>query len=76
MMALMRPDVLPTGDLGLIKGIVEADLDAGLAEPLITPADLIERADRWRPYRSVATRMIWQHYLARRGKDIHAIANG
>lgn len=76
MMALMRPDVLPTGDLGLIKGIVEADLDAGLAEPLITPADLIERADRWRPYRSVATRMIWQHYLARRGKDIQTIANG
>lgn len=76
MMALMRPDVLPTGDLGLIKGIVEADIDAGLAEPLITPADLIERAERWRPYRSVATRMIWQHYLARRGKDINAIANG
>lgn len=82
MMALMRPDVLPTGDLGLIKGIVEADVDAGLAEPsiapadLITPADLIERAERWRPYRSVATRMIWQHYLARRGKDIQTIANG
>lgn len=76
MMALMRPDVLPTGDLGLIKGIVEADVDAGLTEPLITPADLIERAERWRPYRSVATRMIWQHYLARRGKDIHLIANG
>jgi len=76
MMALMRPDILPTGDLGLIKGIVEADVDVGLVEPLITPADLIERAERWRPYRSVATRMIWQHYLARRGKDIHATANG
>jgi len=76
MMALMRPDVLPTGDLGLIKGIVEADVDAGFDEPLITPADLIRRANRWSPYRSVATRMIWQHYLARRGKDIHAIANG
>lgn len=76
MMALMRPDVLPTGDLGLVKGIVEADVDAGFAEPLITPVDLIERAERWRPYRSVATRMIWQHYLARRGKDIHATAIG
>jgi len=76
MMALMRPDVLPTGDLGLIKGAIEADVDAGFDEPLITPADLIRRAERWRPYRSVATRMIWQHYLARRGKDIHATANG
>ncbi len=76
MMALMRPDVLPTGDLGLIKGIVEADVDAGLDEPLVTTADMIHRAQRWRPYRSVATRMIWQHYLARRGKDIRAVAKG
>jgi len=76
MMALMRPDVLPTGDLGLVKGIVEADAQAGLTQPLITPADLIQRAEKWRPYRSVATRMIWQHYLASRGKDIHATANG
>jgi DNA-3-methyladenine glycosylase II len=76
MMALMRPDVLPTGDLGLVKGIVEADCDAGLSESLITSSDLVQRAERWRPYRSVATRMIWQHYLARRGKDIHATANG
>jgi DNA-3-methyladenine glycosylase II len=76
MMALMRPDVLPVGDLGLVKGIVEADLDAGLSTPVITPAELIERAERWRPYRSVATRMVWQHYLARRGKDIQSTAKG
>lgn len=76
MMALMRPDVLPVGDLGLVKGIVEADVDAGLSTSLNTPADLIERSERWRPYRSVATRMIWQHYLARRGKDIQSTAKG
>jgi len=76
MMALMRPDVLPVGDLGLVKGIVEADVDAGLSTSLNSTAELIERAERWRPYRSVATRMIWQHYLARRGKDIQSTAKG
>jgi len=70
-MALMRPDVLPIGDLGLVKGLAEAADEPGLDLPT-----MIERAEHWRPYRSVATRMIWQLYLIRRGKDVHKIATG
>jgi DNA-3-methyladenine glycosylase II len=70
-MALMRPDVLPTGDLGLVKGLAEAANEPGLDLPT-----MIDRAERWRPYRSVATRMIWQLYLIRRGKDVAQIATG
>ena len=70
-MALMRPDVLPTGDLGLVKGLAEAANEPGLDLPT-----MMERAERWRPYRSVATRMIWQLYLVRRGKDVTQIATG
>lgn len=65
MMALLRPDVLPVGDLALVKGIEELDdrtyEDAGA---------LLARAERWRPYRSVATRMVWQSYVRRRGRDV------
>lgn len=76
MMALLRPDVLPLGDLGLVKGLVEADTEApGRPDRSVTSA-LAVRGETWRPFRSVATRMIWQHYLVRRGKDVDEIAAG
>ncbi|NND96946.1 MAG: DNA-3-methyladenine glycosylase 2 family protein [Pirellulaceae bacterium] len=60
MMALMRTDLFPVGDLALIKGMTQ--LDGGDYSSAETA---IERAERWRPYRSVATRMIWQLYLSK-----------
>jgi DNA-3-methyladenine glycosylase II len=71
MMALLRPDVLPTGDLGLIKGIEELD-----GRSFDRPEAIINRAEVWRPWRSVATRMVWQLYLVNRGKDVRAVAKG
>ncbi len=62
LMALCRPDVLPAGDLALVKGMGE--MDGRLYE---TSNEVILRAETWRPYRSVATRMIWQLYLHNRG---------
>jgi DNA-3-methyladenine glycosylase II len=71
MMALLRPDVLPLGDLGLVKGIAEV-----CEQGFDSPEQIIQRAEAWRPWRSVATRMIWHVYLVNRGKDAHAIASG
>ncbi|KAA5547350.1 DNA-3-methyladenine glycosylase 2 family protein [Roseiconus nitratireducens] len=65
MTALLRPDVLPVGDLGLIKGIEEID-----QTEYATPQAVIERARSWRPLRSIATRMVWQWYVHGRGRDI------
>ena len=62
-MALMRPDLFPVGDLALIKGMTM--LDGGQYDG---PEKAVARAEGWRPYRSVATRMIWQLYLSRQGK--------
>jgi DNA-3-methyladenine glycosylase II len=54
--AISRPDVLPIGDLGLRVGM--RDL-FGLAE--VPPAKtLIELAELWRPYRSIATWYLWK----------------
>ena len=65
LMALCRPDVLPSGDLALVKGMRE--LDGGSYD---SAEAVIARAESWRPFRSVATRMIWQFYLHRRGQTV------
>ena len=56
MFRLHRPDVLPVGDLGIVKAVQKA---YGLRK---TPsADrLQEIADAWRPYRSVACWYLWR----------------
>ena len=53
---LMRPDVLPLDDLGLLKGI---SLSYFSGEP-VTRAEAREVGDAWAPYRSVATWYIWR----------------
>ena len=61
---LGRPDVWPPRDLALMKSIAEV---YGLDE---TPRNeaCLARAERWRPWRSVAARMLWHAYLCRRGR--------
>ena len=54
--ALRRPDILPTGDLGIRNAIRRA---YGLeAHP--TPAEMQSMAARWRPYCSVASWYLWR----------------
>jgi DNA-3-methyladenine glycosylase II len=54
--ALRRPDVLPTGDLGIRAAIRKA---YGLAE-LPKPAEMQNLAQSWRPYCSVASWYLWR----------------
>jgi DNA-3-methyladenine glycosylase II len=54
--ALRRPDVLPTGDLGVRMAIRKA---YDLAE-LPKPAEIEEIARSWRPYCSVAAWYLWR----------------
>jgi DNA-3-methyladenine glycosylase II len=53
---LMRPNVLPVDDLGLIKGI---SINYFSGEP-VTRVEAREVGDAWAPYRSVATWYIWR----------------
>jgi len=53
---LLRPDVLPLDDLGLLKGI---SLNYFSGEP-VSRAEAREVAEAWAPYRSVATWYIWR----------------
>jgi DNA-3-methyladenine glycosylase II len=56
MFALRRPDVLPTGDLGLRNAIRRAYR----FEALPLPAEIERLAHAWRPWRSVATWYLWR----------------
>ncbi len=53
---LMRPNVLPLDDVGLIKGI---SLNYFSGEP-VSRAEAREVGDAWAPFRSVATWYIWR----------------
>jgi 3-methyladenine DNA glycosylase/8-oxoguanine DNA glycosylase len=53
---LGRPDVLPLGDLGVRKGFARTFNRRALLDPLV----LSRRAERWRPYRSVASWYLWR----------------
>ncbi len=53
---LMRPNVMPLDDLGLIKGI---SLNYFSGEP-VSRAEAREVGEAWAPYRSVATWYIWR----------------
>lgn len=56
MFRLGRPDVLPVDDLGIRKGAQAVDrLDA-----MPTPKALLERGERWGPYRTYASFYLWR----------------
>jgi DNA-3-methyladenine glycosylase II len=60
LMAMRRADIWPADDLALAVAITRLrGMDTRLKS-----AELTEIAEAWRPYRSVAARMLWQYYLA------------
>jgi DNA-3-methyladenine glycosylase II len=62
LMALRRPDVWPQGDLALAVALKEVR-----ALRFVPNRDQQQRiAQVWAPWRSVAARILWMHYLSRR----------
>lgn len=62
LMAMLRPDVMPRGDIALhaaFQKLTGADKRPDSDE-------FIEIAERWRPFRSVAARLLWHFYLSER----------
>lgn len=55
MFTLHRPDILPTGDLGIQKGMQRLFK----LRTLPTPEKMEKLAEPWRPYRTVACRYLW-----------------
>jgi len=60
LMALGRADIWPSGDLALVAAIREVKRMRSLPS-----ADRVERITRaWSPWRAVAARVLWHHYLS------------
>ncbi|HEY6242298.1 MAG TPA: hypothetical protein VIX17_00025 [Pyrinomonadaceae bacterium] len=65
LMAMLRADIWPAGDLAL--AVAAQELLALTNRP--SPEKLESLAERWRPHRAVAARMLWQHYLAKKAES-------
>ena len=64
LMALRRPDVWPQGDLALASAL--RTVKRLHHQPPLKRQQVI--ASRWSPWRSVAARILWAHYLAGRNR--------
>ena len=65
LMAMRRADIWPAGDLALAVAMHEL-----LGLPQRPSPDELERlAEKWRPLRAVAARMLWQYYLGKRSES-------
>lgn len=53
MFVLHREDIFPVEDLGIRKGMEELFGD-------LSREEMVDRADRWRPYRSLASLYVWK----------------
>jgi DNA-3-methyladenine glycosylase II len=59
---LHRADIFPAGDLAAVNAMRQIK-----AIPKETTREiLLGLVDRWRPYRSIATMLLWHHYLSSR----------
>lgn len=64
LMVLKRPDVWPDGDIALASAVTKLHK----VNTRLSFRDLEQIAEAWRPYRSVAARMLWQYYLKERNR--------
>lgn len=62
LMVLCRPDAWPVHDIALAQAV--ADLQGLERRP--TADQMHGLAERWRPWRAVAARILWHHYLSER----------
>lgn len=58
--ALNDPDAFPHADLILLRA-------AALPGETLTPAQLLQRAEKWRPWRAYVVMLLWRHYAVGAG---------
>jgi len=63
LMALLRPDIMPKGDIALHAAWSKL---SGESKP--SAVEFLRIAERWSPNRSTAARLLWHFYLSERRK--------
>ena len=64
MFCLQSKDIFPSGDIAVINTVKELT-------GLNTREEIIALAEKWRPFRSLATYFFWHNYLSKRNKIAH-----
>ncbi|HVE60301.1 MAG TPA: hypothetical protein VNA26_00680 [Chitinophagaceae bacterium] len=59
--ALQRTDIFPLGDLAMVNAMRMIK-----QVPFATKEELLQIAESWKPYRSIATMMLWHYYIKKR----------
>ncbi len=59
--ALQRVDIFPLGDLALVNAMRMVK-----KLPTATTENLLQIAELWKPYRSIATMMLWHYYIKKK----------
>jgi DNA-3-methyladenine glycosylase II len=62
MHALQRTDLFPLGDIALVNSLKETKQ----LHPHITKEEMLEIAEPWRPYRTIAAMILWHSYIKKR----------
>ena len=60
--ALHRTDIFPTGDLAMMNAFKEIKK----SDKNISKDETLQVAEQWKPYRSIATMMLWHYYIRKR----------
>ena len=72
MFRLLRPDVLPTGDLGIVTAMQKAYR----LKKRPSPDRVLRIGEAWRPYRSVACWYLWRSLDKEKGKGTREKGKG
>jgi DNA-3-methyladenine glycosylase II len=68
--ALRRPNIWPVGDLALATAVQEVKR----LRQRPSPEKLEKMSAPWKPWRAVAARVFWHHYLRKRGQRSETIS--
>lgn len=61
MFSLQSPDIIPLGDIAVVNTIKELFA-------IHTKEEMATLSENWKPYRTMATFMLWHHYLEKRNR--------
>lgn len=68
MHSLQRTDLFPLGDIALVKSLKEVKQ----LPRHITKEEMLLIAESWRPYRTIASMILWHAYIQKRGIKIQS----
>ena len=67
MHALQRSDLFPLGDIALVNSLKHVKQ----LHAKITKEEMLAIAENWRPYRTIASMILWHAYIQRKGIKVY-----